>query len=51
MFGSAQCVSGSVGALLQSPSDASMQEMSEGDLETVRRYAARVAEVATRLHG
>lgn len=42
---------GSVGALLQSPSDASADEISDGDLETVKLYAARVAEVAKRLHG
>lgn len=41
---------GSVGALVQSPSDASAEEISTGDLETVKRYAARVAEVAARLH-
>lgn len=42
---------GSVGALVQSPSDASTEEIPAGDLETVRLYAARVAGVAARLHG
>lgn len=42
---------GSVGALVQSPADASVEEISEGDLETVRLYAARVSEVANRLYG
>jgi len=42
---------GSVGALVQSPSDAGADEISTGDLETVKLYAARVAEVASRLHG
>jgi NAD(P)H dehydrogenase (quinone) len=41
---------GSVGALVQSPSDAAVEEISVGDLETVRLYAARVSEVASRLH-
>ncbi|VVE09201.1 NADPH-dependent FMN reductase [Pandoraea iniqua] len=41
---------GSVGALVQSPSDASTDEISTGDLETVKRYAARVAQIASRLH-
>lgn len=42
---------GSVGALVQSPADAGADEIASGDLETVRAYAARVAEIATRLHG
>lgn len=42
---------GSVGALVQSPSDASTDEIPEGDLETVAAYAARVASVAKRFHG
>ncbi|AXL50151.1 NADPH-dependent FMN reductase [Paraburkholderia caffeinilytica] len=42
---------GSVGALVQSPSDAGADEISTGDLETVKLYAARVSEVAKRLHG
>ncbi|NKF21727.1 NAD(P)H-dependent oxidoreductase [Solimonas marina] len=40
---------GSLGALLQSPSDAGVDEMSVGDLETVKQYAARVAAIAARL--
>ncbi|KKB63659.1 NADPH-dependent FMN reductase [Robbsia andropogonis] len=42
---------GSVGALVQSPSDASVEEIPTGDLDTVASYAARVAAVAKRLHG
>ncbi|WP_295855595.1 flavodoxin family protein [uncultured Xylophilus sp.] len=42
---------GSIGALAQSPSDASVAEMLPGDLETGRRYGARVAEVAAKLRG
>lgn len=42
---------GSAGALVQSPSDASAEEIPSGDLETVKLYAARVADVAKRLHG
>ncbi|MDC6128710.1 flavodoxin family protein, partial [Burkholderia gladioli] len=40
---------GSVGALLQSPADAGVEEMLGGDLDTVKAYAARVAAVAQRL--
>ncbi|MDA0570000.1 flavodoxin family protein [Burkholderia gladioli] len=42
---------GSVGALLQSPADAGVEEMLGGDLDTVKAYAARVAAVAGRLQG
>jgi NAD(P)H dehydrogenase (quinone) len=42
---------GSVGALVQSPADVGADEIPEGDLETVKRYGARVAEIAARLHG
>ncbi|APW37938.1 NADPH-dependent FMN reductase [Rhodoferax koreense] len=40
---------GSVGVLVQSPSDASAAEMSAGDLETARLYGERVAAVTARL--
>lgn len=40
---------GSVGVLVQSPSDASPTEMSTGDLETARLYGERVAKVTARL--
>lgn len=40
---------GSIGALAQSPSDASVAEMLPGDLETGRLYGERVAAVAARL--
>ena len=36
------------GAMAQSPSDASPDEMLPGDLETARQFGARVAEVAGR---
>ncbi|MFM0718226.1 flavodoxin family protein [Paraburkholderia strydomiana] len=42
---------GSVGALVQSPSDADVGEIPSGDLDTVKAYAARVAAIAERLHG
>lgn len=42
---------GSVGALVQSPADVGADEMPEGDLETIKLYAARVAEIGGRLHG
>ena len=38
----------SSGAMAQSPSDASVDDMYPGDLETARAYGARVAEVAQR---
>ena len=40
---------GSVGLLVQSPSDASADEIPQGDLETAHRYGQRVAAVAARL--
>lgn len=42
---------GSVGALVQSPSDAGADAISSGDLETAKLYGTRVAAVATRLRG
>jgi len=39
---------GSVGLLVQSPADASAEEIPAGDLETARRYGERVAAVAAR---
>lgn len=42
---------GSVGVLVQSPSDASADEISVGDLETARLYGVRVSEIARRLRG
>ncbi len=41
---------GSVGLLVQSPSDASVEEIPQGDLDTAKRYGQRVAEVALRLN-
>lgn len=40
---------GSVGLLVQSPSDAGADAIPAGDLATARQYGARVAEVARRL--
>ena len=40
---------GSVGLLVQSPSDAGVDEIPQGDLDTAKRYGQRVAEVAARL--
>lgn len=42
---------GSVGLLVQSPSDASAAEVPQGDLETAKLYGARVAAIAAKLHG
>ena len=39
------------GAMAQSPSDASAEEMLPGDLETARLFGARVAEVAAKFRG
>ncbi len=38
------------GAMMQSPSDSSPDEVSSGDLETARLLGARVAALVTRLH-
>ena len=40
---------GSVGLMVQSPSDASVAEIPAGDLDTAKRYGQRVAAVAQRL--
>ena len=40
---------GSVGVLVQSPSDASVDEIPQGDLDTAKAYGKRVAEIAGRL--
>ncbi len=40
---------GSVGLLVQSPSDASVDEIPQGDLDTAKAYGARVAEVTRKL--
>ncbi len=41
----------SVGAMVQSPSDASVQEIPQGDLDTANLYGQRVAEIAAKLRG
>lgn len=40
---------GSVGLLVQAPSDAGAEAIPEGDIETARRYGERVSAVAARL--
>ena len=40
---------GSVGLLVQSPADASVEEIPQGDLDTARNYGKRVAEIAAKL--
>ncbi|MFZ3117970.1 MAG: flavodoxin family protein [Variovorax sp.] len=42
---------GSVGLLVQSPSDVSAAEVPQGDLDTAKLYGARVAAIAAKLHG
>ena len=42
---------GSVGLLVQSPSDAGVDEIPQGDLDTAKAYGARVAEVSRKLRG
>ena len=42
---------GSVGLFVRSPSDASVEEIPSGDLETAKRYGQRVAEVSGKLRG
>jgi len=42
-------IGGSLGAMAQSPSDASVDEIPQGDLDTAKAYGARVAAIAARL--
>lgn len=42
---------GSVGLLVQSPSDASVAEIPQGDLDTAKLYGKRVADITARLKG
>jgi multimeric flavodoxin WrbA len=42
-------IGGSVGAMVQSPSDAGVDEIPQGDLDTAKAYGARVAAIAARL--
>lgn len=42
---------GSVGLLVQSPSDASVDEIPSGDLDTAKAYAKRVLEITEKLVG
>lgn len=40
---------GSVGALVQTPADASVDEIPQGDIETVKAYVERVQQIADKL--
>ncbi|MBF7690791.1 flavodoxin family protein [Acinetobacter pollinis] len=42
---------GSIGLLVQSPSDASVDEIPQGDLETARVFAKRVKEITEKITG
>ena len=42
---------GSVGLLVQSPSDASTDEIPAGDLETTKAYAQRIAKMTKQFKG
>lgn len=42
---------GSVGLLVQSPSDASVDEIPQGDLDTAKSYGKRIADVVGKLKG
>ena len=42
---------GSVGLLVQSPSDASVEEVPAGDLETAELYAQRVQNIVNKIFG
>ena len=42
-------IGGSLGAMAQSPSDAGVDEIPQGDLDTAKAYGARVAAIAARL--
>ncbi len=42
---------GSVGLLVQSPSDASVQEIPQGDLDTAKLYGKRVADITAKIRG
>jgi NAD(P)H dehydrogenase (quinone) len=44
-------VASSAGAMAATPSDASVEEMLPGDLETARLFGVRVAEVSSRFAG
>ncbi|WP_324829217.1 flavodoxin family protein [Qipengyuania zhejiangensis] len=44
-------IGGSVGVMVRSPSDASVEEIPEGDLATAEAYGRRVAEITSRLLG
>ncbi len=39
------------GAMMQTPSDASADEVNEGDLETARLYGERIAKITAQFNG
>ncbi|MFW2125105.1 NADPH-dependent FMN reductase, partial [Acinetobacter ursingii] len=41
---------GSVGLLVQTPSDAGVDEIPSGDLETAKLYAKRVKDIVEKIH-
>jgi hypothetical protein len=43
-------VGSSAGAMMQTPSDASAEEVNAGDLETAKLYGQRIAEITKRLN-
>lgn len=49
--GDVNSLGGSVGLLVQAPSDAGADEIPSGDLETAKLYGRRVAEIAGKLRG
>ena len=44
-------VGSSAGAMMQTPSDASADEVNTGDLETARLYGERIAKITKQLRG
>lgn len=42
---------GSVGVMIQSPSDASVDEIPQGDLDTAKSYGKRIADITAKLRG
>lgn len=40
---------GSIGALIQTPADASVDEIPHGNIETVKIYVARISEIINKL--
>lgn len=47
----AQAVAAGAGAMMQTPSDASPEEVISGDLETAQRFGERVAQLTRQFKG